>query len=68
MSPARRAALVTVATVGAIAAGFVVGLAVGRGTREALPGATSTEFVDGVVVVRADLKRAAALGLRALLS
>lgn len=51
----------------AIAAGFIVGLAIGRGTREALPGATATSFEGGVLTVRVNAQRALASGLESLL-
>ena len=64
----KRAALVAIAAAGAIAAGFVIGLVVGRGTRDALPGATSTDFSSGVLTVRVDTRRALESGLRSLLA
>lgn len=63
----KRAALAAVAVAGAIAAGFLVGLVVGRGTRDALPGATSTDFSSGVLTVRLDTRRAFEAGLARLL-
>lgn len=51
----------------AVVAGYLVGFLWGRGTRDALPGATSTEFAGGVLTVRVDASRAAQQGLSALL-
>jgi hypothetical protein len=51
----------------AVVAGYIVGFLWGRGTRDALPGATSTEFSGGVLTVRVDAHRAAGQGLSALL-
>jgi hypothetical protein len=63
----KRAAFVAIIAAGAIAGGFVVGLVVGRGTRDALPGATSTDFTSGVLTVRVNTREALASGLRQLL-
>jgi hypothetical protein len=51
----------------AVVAGYLVGFLWGRGTRDALPGSTSTEFSGGVLTVRVDASRAAQQGLSALL-
>jgi hypothetical protein len=50
------------------AAGFVVGFAIGRGTRDALPSSTSTEFAHGVLTIRVDASKALRGGLAALFS
>jgi hypothetical protein len=62
-----RAALASLALTGAIVGGFLVGLAWGRGTREALPSTTETDFSGGVLTVRVDTRRALERGLMSLL-
>jgi hypothetical protein len=47
--------------------GFAIGFAWGRGTRDAMPGATSTEFAGGVLTVRVDARQALGNGLAGLL-
>lgn len=49
------------------AAGFAVGFAWGRGTREALPGATRTRYSGGVLTVEVDTGQALTAGLLAAL-
>ncbi len=51
----------------AAAAGFVLGMAIGRGTREALPSATSTSFSGGVLTVRVNAYQAIGGGFSSLL-
>jgi hypothetical protein len=46
------------------AAGFAAGFAWGRGTRDALPGATATEYSGGVLTVSVDTTAALVEGLR----
>lgn len=60
-------AKITVAAIAAVAIGFIFGLTVGRGTREALPGATQTSFEGGVLQVRVDARRALTSGLAGIL-
>lgn len=67
MTPAKRAALGVLALVGLGAAGFLVGLVIGRETRAALPGATSAQLSGGVLTVRVDGKAALEQGIYALL-
>lgn len=59
----RAAAFVAIAVVG----GFLVGFLWGRGTRDAMPGATSTTFSGGVLTVKVDAGQALAGGLGSLL-
>lgn len=63
----KRAALVAGAAALAIVGGFVAGLVVGRGTRDALPGATQTDFSGGVLTVRVNTVQALRSGLLSLL-
>lgn len=51
----------------AVAAGFLVGFLWGRGTRDAMPGATSTTFSGGVLTVKVDTSQALSNGLGSLL-
>ncbi len=55
----REIPLVAVAVLG----GFLVGLAWGCGTREALPGVTRTRFENGVLTVEVDAWAALGRGL-----
>lgn len=48
-------------------AGFAIGLMWGKGTREALPGATQSDFSGGVLTVRVDARQALKGGLASLL-
>jgi hypothetical protein len=63
----KRAALASLMLAGAIVGGFLVGLAWGRGTREAIPDSTETDFSGGVLTVRVDTRRAIESGLLSLL-
>jgi hypothetical protein len=47
----------------AVAAGFLVGLAWGQGTRRELPGATATSFDGGKLTVQVDTYQALTNGL-----
>ena len=58
-----KAALVAVL---AVAAGFVVGFLWGRGTRQAGPGVTSTEFAHGVLTVRVGVRDALVDGFKSI--
>lgn len=46
--------------------GFAIGFAWGRGTRDALPGATATTFNGGVLTVSVDARQALNNGLVSL--
>jgi hypothetical protein len=63
----KRAVLVALAAAAAVGLGFLVGLTVGRGTREAIPDSTETDFSGGVLTVRVDTRRALESGLLSLL-
>lgn len=47
--------------------GFLVGLMWGQGTRQGLPGATSTSFSGGVLTVKVDARQALENGLTSFL-
>lgn len=47
----------------AMAGGFLLGLAWGRGTRSQLPGATTTTFEGGQLTVKVDARQAVTNGL-----
>lgn len=51
----------------AIGVGFMVGFVWGRGTSDALPAATETDFSGGVLTVRVNAGQAVTNGLRGLL-
>lgn len=52
----------------AVAAGFLLGFAWGRGTRDALSENTTTDISSGVLTVRVDARNALSQGLAGLLS
>lgn len=52
---------------GVVAAGFIVGYLWGRGTREAMPEATSTQYADGRLVITVDVYKAARMGFQSML-
>ncbi len=57
----------TAFTLGAIALGFVFGLAWGRSTRASVAGSVETDVSNGILTIKADLKTAALLGLQSIL-
>ena len=60
-------AILAVAALAGVAAGFLVGFMWGNGTRSALGDNTQTELSGGVLTVRVDAGKAATQGLRGIL-
>ncbi len=57
----------TAFTLGAVALGFVFGLAWGRSTRASVADSVKTETSNDILTIKADLKTAALLGLQSIL-
>lgn len=47
--------------------GFLVGFAIGQGTRKAAPSNVSTQYDDGVFTIKADVKKSVQQGIFSLL-